>query len=291
MESGEGSAPSGGQEPAPGWYPDPTDSDGLRYWDGKRWTVEQAGREDGPPAPKGEAAPAPPPKPLGPLARSVILLIVICALANVAYLFVALHYSDRIDSALAGDVPTESEAQDVDDAYAAVNGIALLTLVIAGVTFLVWFHRAYSNVASLVGRPLRFGTGWSVGAWFVPILAAWRPKQIANDIWRAGDRKARGTQAWNSLPVPGFVHWWWALWLLAGLASSVGGLMASQDPVLVDFAKGAVSATRHDLETERDAATVLAGSAALEVIAAIAAAMFVRQASRRQDELISGEPG
>ena len=35
------------------------------------------------------------------------------------------------------------------------------------------------------GRHLRYGTGWAIGAWFIPIFNLFRPKQIANDIDRA----------------------------------------------------------------------------------------------------------
>jgi hypothetical protein len=288
MESGEGSAPAGDGQPAPGWYPDPVDSTGLRYWDGRRWTVEQAPKGSPVPQTPGAETPPHPPTPLRTPARFAIVALVVAGLVNLVYLVIAIRYSDEIDAALNGNGPTVGEAQDITDAFGAVSGVYGLSVLIAAITFLVWFFRAYRNGAALTGSPLRFSPGWSVGAWFVPFLNLWRPKQIANDVWRAGDPKAGGNPGWHSLPVAGFVHWWWALWLLAGLVSSVGGLMLSPDPVLVDFVAGISDVSRSDLETERAAATVLAASAAFEVIAASAAIIFVHQASARQDELISG---
>ena len=35
---------------------------------------------------------------------------------------------------------------------------------------------------------LRYGNGWAIGAWFVPILSLVRPKQMANEIWRGSER-------------------------------------------------------------------------------------------------------
>ncbi len=32
----------------------------------------------------------------------------------------------------------------------------------------------------------RYGHGWAIGGWFVPILNFWRPMQVVNDVWRAG---------------------------------------------------------------------------------------------------------
>jgi eukaryotic-like serine/threonine-protein kinase len=58
--------------------------------------------------------------------------------------------------------------------------------VACAIAFISWMHRAYSNFDALPNAHRRWATGWSIGAWFVPILNAFRPKQIINDIWRSG---------------------------------------------------------------------------------------------------------
>jgi hypothetical protein len=80
---------------------------------------------------------------------------------------------------------------------------------------LLWFFRAYSNLRPLGVPRLRFSPGWSVGAWFIPIFNLWRPKQIANDIWRGSDPDAPADQgdAWQQAAVPSIVHVWWAVWV------------------------------------------------------------------------------
>jgi hypothetical protein len=47
----------------------------------------------------------------------------------------------------------------------------------------------------------------------------WRPKQIANDIYRASNRERRDQQPTWSDPVSPLLHWWWALWSFSGLMS------------------------------------------------------------------------
>src|SRR5215213_2684690 len=42
-------------------------------------------------------------------------------------------------------------------------------------------------------RDRRYGTGWALGSWFVPILNAWRPKQIINDIWHQSGLSCGGS--------------------------------------------------------------------------------------------------
>ena len=64
--------------------------------------------------------------------------------------------------------------------------MSIVLLVCVGL-LIAWTHRLYRNLEPLGFRELRFGSGWAVGGWFVPFLNLVRPKQIVNDIWRAGD--------------------------------------------------------------------------------------------------------
>src|SRR5688572_27383762 len=81
-------------------------------------------------------------------------------------------------------------------------------LILTAIVFLVFFYRAYVNLSLLGPSERRYGTGWAVGAWFIPIVWLIIPKKIANDIWRGSD----------SSSVPAVFHWWWAFWLIGGIA-------------------------------------------------------------------------
>jgi hypothetical protein len=100
----------------------------------------------------------------------------------------------------------------------------LVMLVTAGV-FIAWFHRGYGNVEAL-GGDRRFGRGWSIGAWFVPILNLFRPKQMADELWIAGNSD-------GSRRVSPLVHWWWGLFVVAAIldriAARAGGEMNTVD--------------------------------------------------------------
>ena len=86
------------------------------------------------------------------------------------------------------------------------------TLWIAGaIAFIMWLYRAYQNVDATDPGRRRYGHGWAIGSWFVPILNLWRPKQIVNDVWRAGQNPGD----------PGFLLIaWWLLWLANGFVAS-----------------------------------------------------------------------
>jgi hypothetical protein len=66
-------------------------------------------------------------------------------------------------------------------------------LVFAGIVpvFLVWFFRVRQN-AGLWGPQSR-SQGWTVGAWFTPVVNFWFPMQIMRDVWRASDTEPNGS--------------------------------------------------------------------------------------------------
>lgn len=103
---------------------------------------------------------------------------------------------------------------------AIAAGLLALTAV---VLWLLWFTRVAANAADF--RPVRY-PGWSVAGWLLPVLSFYRPKQMVNDVWAAGDadndtlRLPRG--------IPALYQVWWAsvvaAWLLARWAV-VGSLL------------------------------------------------------------------
>jgi hypothetical protein len=110
-----------------------------------------------------------------------------------------------------------SGARTSDQETQVIGIVELIGGVVAGVCFIGWFHSAYGNLRQLGSTSLRYGRGWAIGAWFVPILSLVRPKKMANDIWRGSDPSRAGEQAEWSGPVSPLLHWWWGAWLLAGL--------------------------------------------------------------------------
>ena len=109
-----------------------------------------------------------------------------------------------------------------------ISNFSLLVgyLVIGPLTFIPWFHRAYSNLPRLGFRELRYAPGWAIGSWFVPILNLWRPKQIANDIYRGSDpAQAPGSNFWKE-PITPLLGWWWGLFIGGRFVEQLGVTMA-----------------------------------------------------------------
>lgn len=113
--------------------------------------------------------------------------------------------------------PSDQVQDIMNRRYHDTYGIAAGVLILLGVntvlftfTFVWWTQRAYRN---LVTRELN--VAWAYLGFFVPIVNLWKPKQIANRIWR-------GTV---SSSLDRCVQWWWfgPYFLLLGVP--IGWLM------------------------------------------------------------------
>ncbi|MBD3010329.1 MULTISPECIES: DUF4328 domain-containing protein [unclassified Streptomyces] len=119
-----------------------------------------------------------------------------------------------VDSGTVSDDLLYSKRSDVE-AMDSGTGVAALVLV---VLWLVWFRTAYINSTVLNPGRQRFGSGYAVGAWFIPIAQLWLPKQIANDVWTSSTPPGPGRRGRAVL------HWWWTLFVIMFLMFPVNGI-------------------------------------------------------------------
>jgi Domain of unknown function (DUF4328) len=170
--------------------------------------------------------------------------------------------------ALIQDLP-DSAAYDASWTRLELAALSALVVYLVGAAvFLLWFHRAYANLPTLGATGFRYGYGWAVGGWFVPILCFFRPKQIADHIWIGSDPdKLESPPDVDVGRVPAFLNLWWLLWVLGTIGESVYVTMPDKS-----------------LEQERTAVMVLAGAEAAQLAAGVLAIVFIRRLSRRQEE-------
>jgi hypothetical protein len=171
----------------------------------------------------------------------------------------------------AGELVTESEADANDLRQAAIGVTQLVLLAVAAFLFIRWFHRAYKNLPALGAGELRFRPGWAIWGWFVPVLGLWRPKQIANDIWRASDPDLPPDQAsaWRGASVPAVFLFWWGLFVVSNWASWVAFRLSLSAEEVTEL-RGATTAY------------LLADSS--DLLAAVFAILVVRRTTSRHEE-------
>jgi hypothetical protein len=161
-----------------------------------------------------------------------------------------------------GENVTLAEVDANDDRQQLIGFVQFAALVTGATVFIRWMHRAYQNVDVVDAAERRYGHGWAIGSWFVPILNLWRPKQIVNDIWRAG-----GDNAADKEP-GGLLLSWWTLWIVGGVASQVA--------IRLWFGGDTP-------EEIRGSSIAWAVSDGIDVVTAILAVLIVRAATDRLD--------
>jgi uncharacterized protein DUF4328 len=149
--------------------------------------------------------------------------------------------------------------------------------LVTGVGFLVWFHRAWTNLLALGREPLPYSPGWAVGAWLVPLLNLVRPKRMMDLIWRGSDPdRPRTDGLWRTGPVHAVVHWWWAVFWGSWLVDRVLAVLLHQ---------GLRSESSLQVISGR---TLVSDS--LELLLGVLCFEVVRRATRRQRARAAAQP-
>jgi hypothetical protein len=267
--------------PPAGWYPDPEGGPNPRYWDGERWTDRYQMAEG-----HRIANPADPPRRLRTLRTVAIVGLILIALTELNNISADGQYIEVADELLDGGQPGLTEIADAEDRVDQASIAIVVAYVVLGIfTFIPWFHRAYSNLPKLGVAHLRYGTGWAIGAWFIPIFNLFRPKQIANDIDRASAPDALvTTNAWHQRAPAALLHWWWGLFLLSGFLANFAAraiINAANDQIFV-HRQEALDA----LEQERAGFALDAFASVVAIVAAVLAILVIRRISAHQDAVI-----
>jgi hypothetical protein len=150
----------------------------------------------------------------GALAGWVVALLALAGLAAVWSMVAELHRASlAIKAADEGGVSLQ-QLGDADDGVASAVGAEIGALLVAGILFIIWLYRLCKRLQAARPDSFRYNVGWAIGGWFVPIWSLFRPKQMVDDAWRAADR-------WQGVAprVPGWVHLWWAAWIVSSLLS------------------------------------------------------------------------
>ncbi len=163
----------------------------------------------------------------------------------------------------------EAEALEVDDAARLATLVTLGALFVTGLLFIIWFHRSYRNLGALGARRAR-GTGWAIGAWFVPFLNLWWPFQMAAEIQRRVDAPAKA-----------LLIAWWIAWVMPATVGNVAEVVWGSEaavPGLQGQALLAAMANDH---------TIAMGTIGMRMLAAVLAIVVVVHMSKAQQACAS----
>jgi len=207
-------------------------------------------------------------RPLSLRAKWAIIALVAVAVLDVVAVLADWARYDLLVRIANGGGYTLAEANTSDNRQSAIALLQIGALVFGAIFFIRWFLDAYRNVDPL-GGTRAFTEKWAGWAWFVPILSLWRPKQIANEIWRASDPDHPDEHPSEKTPLWGVLTLWWACWIASNFISQFGARMVFNG----NTAGGLRDST----------AAYLVGDS-IDIAAAILAIAVIRRITARQEE-------
>jgi hypothetical protein len=109
--------------------------------------------------------------------------------------------------------------------------VAVLLMLIAGTAFVVWLHRARTNLGRPGDRELTWTPGWTVGGWLIPLGNAVIPQLVVYEIDRYSERFADEAEGRPHQRHRAVALAWVVLWSLFLITSQLGGvLLDNLDP-------------------------------------------------------------
>ncbi|MFH8582467.1 DUF4328 domain-containing protein [Streptomyces zaomyceticus] len=173
------------------------------------------------------------------------------------------HFSVRGDDGLL--FARQDELDAAEALFRRVDRFYAPALMACAALFVTWFHRMRRAVGALAPDGFSRGTGWAIGAWFVPVAFLWMPYRIAVEMWAAClQRPGRGATV-SAVFWP--VNLWW-------------GTFAGS--LLLRWYSGFHHKRADGLAEMLDAVTLGMVGDALNVVAAGAAGYFVVRLTRMQ---------
>ncbi|MGW5481521.1 DUF4328 domain-containing protein [Streptomyces sp. NPDC004008] len=152
------------------------------------------------------------------LARSAQTAIAAAAVAD-AFRAAAVrdHYLHHTDASLH------------ESGFISMIFVYLMTLAI--VLFLVWLARSRSNAQELSPHASVPSRGWTIGAWFIPVVNLFVPRRSVLDIGRAS------SASWEQKRDTTLVNLWWAAWITHAAVLIVGGWVSPGSMAFVGVAE------------------------------------------------------
>jgi hypothetical protein len=109
----------------------------------------------------------------------------------------------------------DMEANDIRQGIVSV--IYMIIYFVLAFLVLKWIYRANYNARKLGAENMKFTPGWSIGYYFIPILAIWKPYQAMKEIWQA----SKNPLDWTSQNPSGILSIWWILWLTSNILGQI----------------------------------------------------------------------
>ena len=207
-------------------------------------------------------------KPLGVLTYWVVAMLAVTAVIDTLGVVSLLIERSLVLDSLAGRPVSMDEALASDSRVESIAGWTLIALLVTGVLWCIWQHRAHSNLRSFGRIGLSYTPGWAVGWWFIPFASLWKPLGAMSELWKASE-PTDDPKGWWRARAWWVLGLWWACWIGGNLLDIVASAMQQES----------------DLSTVASSDIVAVVARLVEITAAICAVVILRDILGRQRAL------
>ncbi|MFF9279731.1 DUF4328 domain-containing protein [Streptomyces griseosporeus] len=102
-----------------------------------------------------------------------------------------------------------------------ISMVFVYVMTVAVVLFLVWLARSRRNAQELTPQASVPSRGWTIGAWFVPVVNFVVPRRFVIDIGRAS------SISWDQNRDTTLVNLWWIAWISHAVTVVTGSRLAA----------------------------------------------------------------
>jgi len=127
-------------------------------------------------------------------------------------------FEEAINEAVTGLDYSHQSISDAETFAALWLRIAFFGYLVVGVLFIVWFYQAYRSAVSRGASGTRWGAGWTIGSWFVPVANLVIPKLVMNEVDRMSNPMSGEPpieQRWRTMDCLSVSNYWWVFTLVA----------------------------------------------------------------------------
>jgi len=166
-------------------------------------------------------SPAPNPfRNLRGLATAMTVLLVVAGALAAVTVPLALHERQVVHDATSfGMIFVGKDVRDAVDVVNGMTGVSFLVFLAIAVLWMIWMYRAARNTVLLRRFKPRFGPGFAIGGWFIPIAFWIIPGMHMYDIDRGSGPPARpGERPRGS----GLLVLWWVVFVVGWAGSGFG---------------------------------------------------------------------
>ena len=86
-----------------------------------------------------------------------------------------------------------------------------------GLALVKWLNTCYGYATQAIGASGLKQQSWTLGGWIIPFFNLFKPYQVINEIYKAGDSTYVASDGWKRVDGSGLLLTWWMFWAVTHL--------------------------------------------------------------------------